>query len=489
MVYFTQQSRLTSISLALSIALFLVLDMSMLALNIKITREVSEDALVINLAGRQRMLSQRTSKLIFQIEPTQVDSANARMLTSQFIESYDLFTHTLQGFRQGGIVNDAELNRVRISPIDSVEGQNIVSNALAITVSLDSLVRDINDNGLTPQSLHELKGNLVAHGDVLMGMMNDLTVIIEKISREQSEHLRNIQLVTFVLALLNFIIIVRSFRTMTRQANKMVETLNELLQATNASLIIFDAEDKVIMANQSACSLFGFNAREIKDKQHDELFIEVEGHLIAQTAHDNEVFIELHERKIEQNGRWLTLSTILDVSHHMERQLTLSKLACRDSLTGLLNRTSLQVGLKSKIDHAEQFGERFACIFIDLNNFKHINDNHGHDSGDAVLVEFATRLKSTIRGNDYLYRYGGDEFILLIDLYENNQPLDKVAEKIHHCNKELIRLPDGSLVKVELSAGAAVFPDDALTLEDILTRADQLMYRSKKTNQFEFGLI
>lgn len=486
MVYFAQQSRLTSVTLLLSIMLFLLLDMSMLALNIKLTREVSEDALVINLAGRQRMLSQRTSKLIFQIEPEQLDSMNSRRLMAQFMEAYDLFTHTLHGFQTGGVVVDAELNRVNIRPIKSLEGQKLVVDALAIIGSMDELVSEVNRNGLTTTNFEQLKGSLIAHGDVLLAMMNELTVIIEKLSQEQTDYLRNIQAVTFVLALFNFVIILRSFRTISRQSNKMVATLSELLQATNSSLIVFDSNDKVIMANQSACSLFGVTPKAMRAKQHDQLFKEINGNLVAQTEYDSTVYIELHERKIIQNGRWFTLATVHDVSSHMEREFALSKLACRDLLTGLLNRISLQYGLKSKIGHAEKRAERFACIFIDLNNFKQINDNHGHDAGDAVLVEFAKRLKSTIRGNDYLYRYGGDEFILLIDLYDDNQPLHKVAKKIYQCHQVDIQLPNRSIVKLELSAGAAVYPDDATSLEALLACADKRMYSSKKSKQFEY---
>lgn len=482
---FNKPSCFASGFLTISIVLFVTLDMTMLALNFKITREVAEDSLIINLTGRQRMLSQRMSKLLFQIKNDDLQSVNNQMLTAQFNEVYDLFTSTLRGLQQGGEVEDAESKRVTIGPFNAPKAPFLISEALSITSAMEAMVIELRQEGLTQENLLQLKGSFIAHGDVLLEMMNDLTVIAEKESRKKTQRLRTIQLVTFLLAMVNFIVIVRAFRAINRQSIQMADTVTHLLQATNAALIIFDQNRKVVMANASACSLFGYDDDKIQQMSYGDLVCGDDQQLMARTSASHPIYIELHERKIHHAGQAMLMVTVLDVTHHFERVKTLSKLAQKDSLTGLLNRAAMQVGVQEKIHKADQFGLRFACFFIDLNNFKHINDTYGHQSGDYVLKVFSSRLKSTIRKNDLLYRYGGDEFILLVDLFDNDSAIEKVRLKILDTISHPISLPDDSEIELFVSAGITIYPDDASNQQELLNRADTLMYRSKKSNQFE----
>jgi diguanylate cyclase (GGDEF)-like protein len=91
-----------------------------------------------------------------------------------------------------------------------------------------------------------------------------------------------------------------------------------------------------------------------------------------------------------------------------------------------------------------------------------------------------------MRKNDLVYRYGGDEFVVLVDLFDNDAAIDKVTLKIINSIDQPIRLIDGNHIELFVSAGVAIYPDDASTQQELLNRADKLMYRSKKTNQFEF---
>ena len=483
---FNKPSNFTSGFLTIAIVLFLTLDMTMLALNFKITREVAEDSLIINLTGRQRMLSQRMSKLLFQIQDDDVRSLNNQMLVAQFNEVYDLFTSTLMGLQKGGVVEDAESKLVTITPFQASKGPFLIREALTITSSMESMVAEVQLNGLTRESLLQLKGSLIAHGDVLLEMMNDLTVIAEKDSRAKTERLRTIQLVTFLLAMCNFIVIVRAFRAINRQSIQNTEMVTQLLQATNAALIIFDHNRKVVMANSSACALFGYDSNQIQTMHYGDLVFSEDQQLMARTSKSYATYIEMHERKIFQAKQEMLVATVLDISHHFEQVKTLSKLAQKDALTGLLNRAAMQVSIQEKIQKSDQFGLRFACFFIDLNNFKQINDTYGHPAGDYVLKAFSSRLKSSIRNNDLLYRYGGDEFILLVDLFDNNSVIEKVSIKIIDSIASPIILPDGNEVELFVSAGITIYPDDASTPQELLNLADKLMYRSKQTHQFEF---
>ncbi|WP_162244868.1 bifunctional diguanylate cyclase/phosphodiesterase [Massilia sp. Leaf139] len=163
-------------------------------------------------------------------------------------------------------------------------------------------------------------------------------------------------------------------------------------------------------------------------------------------------------------------------ARHYERRL--HHLAHHDPLTGLANRTLLQDELKFSIDFAVRNKVLGALAFLDLDNFKHINDNFGHDAGDVVLREIAGRLKLSVRDNDTVARVGGDEFVLVI----NNQPGDEqLADLI-----ERIRLRVSAPITVggrdilpSTSIGVARFPVDGDTVDRVMRAADAAMYHAK----------
>jgi len=153
--------------------------------------------------------------------------------------------------------------------------------------------------------------------------------------------------------------------------------------------------------------------------------------------------------------------------------------AVLDALTGLPNRAALVDRCAQAIAHARRHGSGFAVLFLDLDNFKQLNDAHGHAFGDHVLRLVADRMVATVRAVDTVSRHGGDEFVVL--LIELTQPRDAqaVADKL----LEAIRAPalvDGVAVNVTASVGMAFFPDDGQEFETLVARADAAMYASKR---------
>jgi len=153
--------------------------------------------------------------------------------------------------------------------------------------------------------------------------------------------------------------------------------------------------------------------------------------------------------------------------------------AVLDALTGLPNRAALVDRCAQAIAHARRHGSGFAVLFLDLDNFKQLNDGHGHAFGDEVLRLIADRMVATVRAVDTVSRHGGDEFVVL--LAELNQPRDAqaVADKL----LEAIGAPaqvSGVAVNVTASVGMAFFPDDGQDIETLVARADAAMYASKR---------
>jgi len=170
---------------------------------------------------------------------------------------------------------------------------------------------------------------------------------------------------------------------------------------------------------------------------------------------------------------------MVDITAMKEAHARVEHIAFHDALTQLPNRLLLLDRLRQAVLAAERPERRVAVCYLDLDGFKAINDVHGHDAGDEVLVEVARRLKSSLRGNDTAARMGGDEFVILLSLLEDHE-WRSVAERLLSVIAEPIALSDGSRVAVAGSMGVAVSPDDGMDASDLLVKADQAMLRAKR---------
>jgi diguanylate cyclase (GGDEF)-like protein/PAS domain S-box-containing protein len=160
----------------------------------------------------------------------------------------------------------------------------------------------------------------------------------------------------------------------------------------------------------------------------------------------------------------------------------IATLAYSDALTGLANRTSLGPSLEQAVQRARRRGAKLAVIFIDLDGFKEVNDLHGHDAGDALLVEVAARLRAHLRASDLLARFGGDEFLVVLEEVQELAPVETVARKLLGEMRRSFAL-SGAEVAVTASAGISVFPDDAVDALALMKHADSAMYAAKQAGK------
>lgn len=172
-------------------------------------------------------------------------------------------------------------------------------------------------------------------------------------------------------------------------------------------------------------------------------------------------------------------------ARHYERRL--HHLAHHDPLTGLANRTLLQDRLRQAIENAKRGGFMLALAFLDLDNFKHINDNFGHDAGDAVLREIAQRLRENVREEDTIARMGGDEFVLVICNPASHERIAELIERIRRSVMAKVEVK-GRDILPGTSIGVSIFPDDGDSPEKIMRAADAAMYHAKTLgkNNFQF---
>ncbi|PWH14030.1 MAG: hypothetical protein DDG60_08840 [Anaerolineae bacterium] len=150
-----------------------------------------------------------------------------------------------------------------------------------------------------------------------------------------------------------------------------------------------------------------------------------------------------------------------------------------DHLTGAYSRQALDIRLQDEIERARRYDYKFSLVFIDLDRFKQINDTYGHACGDDVLVSFVRRLVADLRTTDHLFRYGGDEFILMlpgIDMTRGPVLVQRLADLV-----SMTPISTNPLLFISFSAGMACYPDDGETPEALLATADRRLYQRKGT--------
>lgn len=192
------------------------------------------------------------------------------------------------------------------------------------------------------------------------------------------------------------------------------------------------------------------------------------------------VMIDNHERR-------RMLGSMSDVSERKAAEEHIRFLGYYDSLTSLPNRYLLEDRMEQAFAAARRNDTRVGVIFVDLDHFKDINDMMGHHYGDIVLKEIATRLQASVRSEDTVARFGGDEFVILIlDLIGSNTV--SVSEKILHALQMPVTVDDFQL-SVTPSIGISIFPDDGLDPDLLIRNADAAMYVAKETGRNNFRIF
>jgi diguanylate cyclase (GGDEF)-like protein len=199
---------------------------------------------------------------------------------------------------------------------------------------------------------------------------------------------------------------------------------------------------------------------------------------------DNRLNIRWGHRRIVRVGNGLAV-TLQDVSERKAHEAQLERLANEDSLTALPNRHWLLDFIPRAIDKARAAGSGFAILFIDLDEFKHVNDSQGHAVGDQLLRAAAQRLSALLRPTDHVVRFGGDEFIVVLDPYDGDAQVAAIAARIVAAFANPFAIADDSQA-VGASVGISVFPRDGADAETLIKHSDIAMYAGKSEGKGQF---
>ena len=270
-----------------------------------------------------------------------------------------------------------------------------------------------------------------------------------------------------------------------------------------SGIMVTNAEQVIEVVNPAFCRVTGYPPEEVIGKKPS---------LLASGRHEADFYDGMWE-DIREHGEWqgevwnrrktgevypewLSISAIYDrsgrithyvgifsdISQQKRLEEDLERLALHDPLTGLANRVLFRERLLQCIREAKRFERKFAVLYLDLDFFKAVNDQHGHDIGDLLLQEVGKRLSCLVREADTVARLGGDEFAIIIESLAEPANVAVVAEKC----VDALSLPfllGGIECRIGCSIGVAIYPDDATTDDGLLKKSDDAMYEAKRTGR------
>jgi two-component system, chemotaxis family, sensor kinase CheA len=246
----------------IAVALFLIFDLGVLVLNFYISFQISEDATAINLAGRQRMLSQRTTKAIYAVEDQIAQTGRAGDDGKELGTAIQLFDKTLKAFRDGDTVTGGDGKPVELQAVTSLKAQEAISQTQALWLPLIEKANALLLPNPTPEQVRDAVAYARANNVALLGRMNDMTTALEQDAADRASRLRLVQTVGIVLALLNFVFIlfkfIRSLRRADETAEQVANENREILSSVREGLFLITPELRVgTQIAKSSHELFG----------------------------------------------------------------------------------------------------------------------------------------------------------------------------------------------------------------------------------------
>ncbi len=291
--------------------------------------------------------------------------------------------------------------------------------------------------------------------------------------------------------------------TEAKRAQDQLQLAATVYRALGEAIFVADAENRIIAVNPAFSSLTGYSEEEalgqptslLKSDRHPDTFYRDMWHAVESTGNwQGEIWNRHKDGQVSQE--WLAITTVYgDNGEVLQRIGALSNITDRkrtaetvwkqgsfDPLTGLPNRRMFKERLERELERAKQEQRVLALLFVDLDNFKEVNDSLGHTLGDLLLQETASRLTTCVRDADTVARLGGDEFTVILAGLEDGTGAERVAESIRRAMVTPFTLGE-RMAAVSASIGIAFYPDDAENADDLVKRADQEMYTAKRTRR------
>ncbi len=284
----------------------------------------------------------------------------------------------------------------------------------------------------------------------------------------------------------------QALRNSEERMRKFAEATNEGI-LFHKSLMITDVNDAILrMTGYTRSEIIGRKTYDfVPEAWHAKLIEHAATHIDlpyeAEIIHKDGrlVPVDCVSRELPFSGETLRLIVIRDMTAQRLAQARINFLALHDNLTELPNRTYLKERLENALAMARRHRSLMAVLFIDLDNFKTVNDSLGHHVGDDLLREVARRISATVRDSDVVSRLGGDEFIVVLSEIASSQDASIVAQKLLDAIHAVILVENHKLY-VSGSIGISQFPADGDSVDDLIRHSDSAMYHAKESGRGNF---
>ncbi|PWY56409.1 sensor domain-containing diguanylate cyclase [Legionella qingyii] len=290
------------------------------------------------------------------------------------------------------------------------------------------------------------------------------------------------------------------------------ESESRFRSAFNSAAIgmaIVSLEGRWLKVNESLCQIVGYSEKELLNTDFQSITypedLKLDLNYIRQLLAGEIRFYHMEKRYIHKNGDiiWILLSVSLirdpenkplqfiaqiqNIDTQKRAEQELKYIAHHDVLTGLGNRKQLEISFNHALAYAIRYQKQIAILFMDLDYFKRVNDNLGHDIGDLLLIEIGKRLKTILRSTDILVRQGGDEFIIALTELSNVSSVETIAKKILDAVAKTITIKRHD-ISITGSIGISLYPADGCDLNSLIKQADEALYAVKSTGKNNYRL-
>ncbi len=290
--------------------------------------------------------------------------------------------------------------------------------------------------------------------------------------------------------------------------DKKLKLSDIVFENTTEGIVITNSRNEIVSVNKAFSQITQYEKNDVCGKnpsifssgRHDKIFY---GNLWKNLKEHGFWKGEIWNRKKDGEiyPEWINISTVVnenkqitnyiaifsDITKIKDSAAKIEYLAHHDPLTDLPNRLLLHARLENSLERASEEQKRLAVLFIDIDNFKLVNDTYGHTIGDKLISLVAKKLEKNIRKNDTIARIGGDEFIIVIEDVRDHSNIEKIAYKLIQEFRNPLKLQEYKF-DTTVSIGISIFPNNGLNSEDLIKQADTAMYSAKNAgkNQFQF---
>ncbi|WP_158970279.1 bifunctional diguanylate cyclase/phosphodiesterase [Paraglaciecola sp. L3A3] len=272
--------------------------------------------------------------------------------------------------------------------------------------------------------------------------------------------------------------------------------LEDVLELILDTVCVVDKTNKLVFVSAAFESMFGYKPEEVIGRSVYDFVYSEDNHktsnIVEKILH-GQTQPSFENRWVHKSGkiihvlwsaRWseqhqVRIAVAHDITERKKMEQHLEYLANHDPLTKLPNRAALKKCLQVSLSTAKANNTHLYLLFIDLDNFKQINDNHNHTVGDQVLEIVAQRLLNCVRDTDIVGRLGGDEFVILLDNMSSKEDVTKLANKMCLAVEQPVSLANTTL-QLSLSIGIAAYPEHGANYDSLMQFADEAMYKAKK---------